>query len=295
MTAILSTFDVTQDIAQDIIKMQLVDALGRIHARVGEGEPCRIVSLVPSITELLCSIGLSSRMVGRTGFCIHPEQVVDSIPKIGGTKDVNIEKIRRLAPTHLVVNIDENEKPTVDTLSSFIPNVIVTHPLSPLDNPPLFRLLGGIFSCENQAESLCSQFEGALASLQQRLLLHQASQRQARAQPNRVLYCIWRDPWMTVSSDTYIARMLELIGWQHWASDSLARYPVFQWNEALLENIDEVLLSSEPYRFTDQNVDALERQIGKPVRLIDGEMLSWYGNRSILGLDYLAKLIGEKA
>ena len=275
--------------------MPLTDALGRIHARVGAGEPCRIVSLVPSITELLCDLGLSSRMVGRTGFCIHPQQAVASIPKVGGTKDVNIEKIRRLAPTHLVVNIDENEKPTVDTLSSFIPNVIVTHPVSPLDNPPLFRLMGGVFGCENKAEILCSQFEAALASLQQRLQLHQASQRQTGAQPNRVLYCIWQDPWLTVSSDTYIARMLELIGWQHWISDSPARYPVFQWNEALLANIDEVLLSSEPYRFTDQHVDALERQIGKPVRLIDGEMLSWYGNRSIQGLDYLAKLIEEIA
>ena len=100
---------------------------------------------------------------------------------------------------------------------------------------------------------------------------------------------------MTVSPDTYIARMLELIGWQHRISDSTARYPVFQWNEALLEHIDEVILSSEPYRFTDQHVDALERQLGKPVRLVDGEMLSWYGNRSIQGLAYLAKLIEEKA
>jgi hypothetical protein len=97
---------------------------------------------------------------------------------------------------------------------------------------------------------------------------------------------------MTVSSDTYIARMLELIGWQHWISDSPARYPEFQWNEALLANIDEVLLSSEPYRFTEQHVDALERQIGKPVRLVDGEMLSWYGSRSIKGLAYLSELAG---
>jgi ABC-type Fe3+-hydroxamate transport system substrate-binding protein len=287
-----ATRDIAHDIAQDIIKMQLIDANGKIHARVGDGAPCRIVSLVPSITELLCELGLAPQLVGRTGFCIHPKQLVAAIPKVGGTKDVNIEKIRRLAPTHLVVNIDENEKPTVDALSSFIPNVIVTHPLSPLDNPPLFRLLGGVFGCDNQAETLCSQFEAALASLQQRLHLHQASQRQTGAKPNRVLYCIWQDPWMTVSSDTYIARMLELIGWQHWISDSPARYPEFQWNEALLANIDEVLLSSEPYRFTEHHVDALERQIGKPVRLVDGEMLSWYGSRSIKGLAYLSELAG---
>lgn len=274
--------------------MQLTDAIGRTQARVREGEPCRIVSLVPSITELLCDLGLASRIVGRTGFCIHPQQAVASIPKVGGTKDVNIEKIRRLAPTHLVVNIDENEKPTVDTLSSFIPNVIVTHPVSPLDNPPLFRLMGGVFDCEHEAETLCTQFDAGLQRLQQQLQLNHALQQRGAVQPHRVLYCIWQDPWMTVSCDTYIARMLELIGWQHWISDSPARYPVFQWNEALLANIDEVILSSEPYRFTDQHVDALERQIGKPVRLVDGEMLSWYGSRSIQGLAYLGGLAAGK-
>lgn len=274
--------------------MHLTDAIGRAHVRIGVGEPCRIVCLVPSITELLCDLGLSSHIVGRTGFCIHPQQAVATIPKIGGTKDVNIEKIRQLAPTHLVVNRDENEKPTVDMLSSFIPNVIVTHPLSPLDNPPLFRMLGGVFGCEHEAEMLCTQFDAALQRLQQQLPLNQVSQQRRKMQQHRVLYCIWQDPWMTVSRDTYIARMLDLIGWQHWVSDSLARYPVFQWNEALLANIDEVLLSSEPYRFTDQHVDALERQIGKPVRLIDGEMLSWYGSRAIQGLAYLGQLAEGK-
>ncbi len=98
---------------------------------------------------------------------------------------------------------------------------------------------------------------------------------------------------MTVSRDTYIARMLELIGWQHWVSDSQTRYPIFQWNEALLADIDEVILSSEPYRFTDQHADTLERQIGKPVRLVDGERLSWYGSRSIKGLEYLGELVED--
>jgi ABC-type Fe3+-hydroxamate transport system substrate-binding protein len=275
-------------------KMQLIDAIGRKHERIGAGEPCRIVSLVPSITELLCDLGLSSHIVGRTGFCIHPQQVVANIPKVGGTKDVNSEKIRQLAPTHLVVNIDENEKPTVDALSSFIPNVIVTHPVSPLDNPPLFRLMGGVFGCENEAEALCAQFDTALQRLQRQLQLNQRSQQRGSVYPHRVLYCIWQDPWMTVSPDTYIARMLELIGWQHRIPDSTARYPVFQWNEELLANIDEVILSSEPYRFTDQHVDALERQIGKPVRLVDGEMLSWYGSRAIKGLAYLGQLAEGK-
>src|SRR6476659_2450979 len=114
--------------------MKLVDALGVEHTPLAAHETPRIVSLVPSLTELLCDLGLAGCLVGRTGFCIHPAATVRAIPKVGGTKDVNIEKIRRLAPTHLVVNIDENEKPAVDTLAAFIPSVIVTHPLAPRDN-----------------------------------------------------------------------------------------------------------------------------------------------------------------
>ena len=134
----------------------LRDAIGVEHPRVDAAQECRIVSLVPSVTELICALGLAPALVGRTGFCIHPRLTLEPIPKIGGTKDVNIDKIRQLAPTHLLVNIDENEKPTVDTLSRFVPNVIVTHPVAPEDNLSLYRLLGGIFGKEREAESLCA-------------------------------------------------------------------------------------------------------------------------------------------
>jgi len=270
--------------------MSLVDATGNRHFRISTAGECRIVSLVPSLTELLCDLGLAGQIVGRTGFCIHPQQAVASIPKVGGTKDVNIEKIRRLSPTHLIVNIDENEKPTVDALAEFVPTIIVTHPLSPLDNPDLFRLFGGIFGREQEAETLCRQFDTALADLRHATRNHAHASSEA-SHPNRVLYCIWQDPWMTVSRDTYIARMLELIGWQQWASPLSQRYPTFEWTQSLINDIDEVILSSEPYRFTEQHVDALERQIGKPVRLVDGEMLSWYGSRAIRGLEYVSSLV----
>ena len=263
----------------------LTDAIGVEHQRVPEGQACRIVSLVPSITELICALGLAPLLVGRTGFCIHPKHTLAPIPKIGGTKDVNIEKIRQLAPTHLVVNIDENEKPTVDQLSRIVPTVIVTHPLAPEDNRSLYRLLGGMFNREQEADALCQRFDEALTALQT------AQSRQGSPVPHRVLYCIWQDPWMTVSRDTYIARMLSLIGWQQWASASEARYPTFRWHADLLNEIDEILLSSEPYRFTESHVDALEQQTGKPVRLVDGEMLSWYGSRAVEGLGYLRSLM----
>lgn len=273
----------------------LLDAIGQAHTPTHA--PARIACLVPSITELLCDLGLTEQLVARTGFCIHPKTALEKIPKVGGTKDVKLEALRALAPTHVIVNIDENEKPTVDALRAFVPHIIVTHPCAPQDNLALYRLLGGIFQREAAAEALCTRLEAALARLS--------------SQPwpaRRVLYAIWQDPWMTVAPPTYIAQMLALVNWQTWpqrAEDltacdaglcdapsptTLPRYPSFRWRDALVEQLDMVLLSSEPYRFTESHCDALERQIGKPVLLVDGEMLSWYGSRAIAGLDYLGAL-----
>ena len=255
----------------------LVDALGVAHLPAPDA---RIVSLVPSITELLCDLGLAPQLVGRTGFCIHPESLVAAIPKVGGTKDVNIEKIRKLAPTHLVVNIDENEKPTVEALAEFVPNIVVTHPVAPVDNLALARLMGGIFNAETAAERWCAEFEAEHARLRS----------MAPGLPVRVLYCIWQDPWMSVSADTYIARMLAELGWQLPALPDPARYPRFAWSDALVAGLDAVLLSTEPYRFTESHADALEKQLGIPVFLVDGEMMSWYGSRALAGLRYLHTL-----
>ena len=254
----------------------LIDALGQAHRPAPDA---RIVSLVPSITELLCDLGLASQLVGRTGFCIHPKAVVADIPKVGGTKDVNLEKIRKLAPTHVVVNIDENEKPTVDALAQFVPHVVVTHPLVPQDNLALARLMGGIFGAREKAEAWCAAFAEELARL-----------RALPAGPARtVLYCIWQDPWMSVSKDTYIAAMLAELGWRV-PGLGAARYPRFEWSEALVDGLDAVLLSTEPYRFTEAHADALEKQVGIPVLLVDGEMMSWYGSRALAGLRYLREV-----
>ena len=256
--------------------MAYTDALGTVH----HADPtARIVSLVPSITELLCDLGLAAQIVGRTGFCIHPWDTVQPIPKVGGTKDVNLDKIRQLAPTHVVMNIDENEKPTADALAEFVPHIVVTHPLRPYDNLALARLMGGVFCREQQAADWCAAFEAEYARLQAA----------PKGLPQTMLYCIWQDPWMTISHDTYIARMLEEIGWR--VPDlGAVRYPEFRWSSELIDGIDGVLLSSEPYRFTEAHADVLERQIGKPVLLVDGEMMSWYGSRSLQGLKYLREL-----
>ena len=254
-----------------------VDALGTAHRPVGD--EARIVSLVPSITELLCDLGLSERLVGRTTFCVHPREKMADIPRVGGTKTPKLERMRGLRPTHVIVNIDENDRETVEEIARFVPHVIVTHPLSPCDNLDLYRLMGHVFGAEAAAERLCRAFSDAL---------HRLRERAAGLEPLRVLYLIWRRPWMTISRSTYISRVLELVGWQS-VGGSEIRYPEIALGPELARDIDLLLLSSEPYPFKSRHVEEVRAELGPgpAVELIDAEMVSWYGSRAIAGLDYL--------
>jgi ABC-type Fe3+-hydroxamate transport system substrate-binding protein len=257
----------------------LRDALGIVHAPAA-GAP-RIVCLVPSLTELLCDFGLAGSLVGRSGFCIHPRGAVKRIPKMGGTKDANIEKIRAVAPTHLIVNVDENRREQVDELARFIPHVAVTHPLVPEDNLELFRLFGGLFRREAEAARFAADFRAAREELR----------RAAECLPReRVLYLVWKDPWMTVARNTYISAMLAEAGWDTLPEQSEARYPETDAVSQGLTLIDRVLLPTEPYRFTERHLAEAADRFGAPARLIDGEMVSWYGSRAAAGLRYLARL-----
>jgi ABC-type Fe3+-hydroxamate transport system substrate-binding protein len=238
----------------------------------------RIVCLVPSITELVCDLGLADELVGRTGFCIHPWETVRRIPKVGGTKDIKLERIRELAPTHAIVNVDENRREDADALAEFVPHIVVTHPLGPLDNLDLYRLLGATFDREAQAARLCEEFERALDEVRGRTWA-----------PKDVLYLIWRDPWMAVAPDTYIAQMLALVGWRSHPLHSEDRYPTVDL-EQCAGRVDRVLLSSEPYHFRERHIGEVAAAVpGAEVSLIDGEMTSWYGSRAIQGLEYLAR------
>lgn len=236
----------------------------------------RIVSLVPSITELVCELGLADRLVGRTGFCVHPKPVLKAIPKVGGTKSVNLDKVKALRPTHVIVNVDENTKETADALAEFVPNVIVTHPLAPLDNLALYRQIGDAFGARDRADALCARFKTEYGKI--------LGQRFKRRQ---VLYLVWKDPWMTVSRDTYISRTLALVGLQTLPATADARYP--KLGNLDVKGAELILLSSEPYRFTEKHRRALEKRQALPVQLVDAEMTSWYGPRAIAGLGYLAE------
>lgn len=267
----------------------------------------RIVSLVPSLTELLLDLGLAPYLVGRTGFCVHPANLVGAITKVGGTKAVQLDKIQTLAPSHVVVNVDENERPTVEALKLWVPHIVVTHPQGPLDNLALIDQMVDAFKDAdglhpNHRTDLLGKAEQLKTALTQRLM--QLQHRPLPTTEQRILYLIWRDPWMTVARDTYISRMLALIGWQTWPAaqggngidtPGAARYPALQGDESWLKQIDKVLLSSEPYSFGMQHVLEVREWMRSQgaqaqVQLVDGELLSWYGSRALAGLDYLGTL-----
>jgi len=252
----------------------------------------RIASLVPSLTELVCALGLAGRLVARTGWCIHPAAALARVPKVGGTKTVNLPKLRRLAPTHVLVNVDENRRETVEALRGWgeaAPAIVVTHPLGPEDNPALVAQLAAVFDGEPgvaaRADALCRALAAELEATR-------PDGRPAR----RVLYLIWHDPWMTVARDTYISRMLARIGWRtlpavEGGPAGAARYPPLVGDEPWLAHVERVLLSSEPFAFDDRHVSAAQALCpGATVERVDGELLSWYGARAVAGLAYLRAL-----
>jgi len=259
----------------------LIDAAGRAHAPAGAH--ARIACFVPSITELMVDLGLAGRLVARTRYCIHPAEVVQDIPAIGGTKKVSLTKLKAIAPTHAILNIDENTREMDAALRAFVPHVIVTHPNAPADVPALIGLLGGIFGRAPEAEAMCAAFQAAYDRLRAEA---------AELPAKRVCYFCWKDPWMTVSRDTYIARSLALINWRTLGHRDDTRYPEIAVDETLLRAADLFLFSTEPYAFTNAHAAAFAAAHGLPperCRVIDGEYASWYGSRAIAAMRYLGE------
>jgi len=255
----------------------------------------RIASLVPSVTELVVALGLGDRLVARTGWCIHPAEALAGVPKVGGTKTVNLAKLRRLAPTHVLVNVDENRRETVEAIRAWgdaAPEIVVTHPLRPEDNLALVGQLAAVFAglpdVAARADALCTALARELAATEP-----------AGRPERKVLYLIWHDPWMTVARDTYLSRMLARIGWQtlpalEGGAAGAARYPRLAGDEPWLGSVERVLLSSEPFAFEAHHVAAAQALCpGAEVRRVDGELLSWYGARAIAGLAYLRALADD--
>ena len=255
---------------------QITDDAGQTHDPAHKG--ARILSLVPSLTELLFEMELSENLIGRTSFCVHPQIMVNTVPSVGGTKRINMEKVAALKPTHALVNIDETPKQMADTLATMGITVVVTHPIEAADNRNLFDLMGALFDRTSQARALTARFDAALGDFDDI--------------PTRrtALYLIWKAPWMTISQDTYISRFLSAGGWRTIPHNPTIRYPEIEIDNSLLNQVDDILFSSEPFTFTDAHISAFKATFpnhSEKVRRIDAEMVSWYGSRAIQGLSYL--------
>ncbi len=263
-----------------------------------QADAVRIVSLVPSLTELVCALGLGEHLVGRTGFCIHPASALSKVPKLGGTKQVNEAQLLELRPTHLIVNKDENELPLVERLAKVIPHILITHPIHVEDNFNLFRQFARSFGeVPGVIEAADKLSQGLQHALDENELALSHFKKEA------VLYLIWKKPWMSIATNTYISSMLRTVAWQSHTTTQQAqaglaevgatRYPSLGNDEVFSAPVDRILLSSEPYRFQERHAQAMKAELRfdsrATVHVIDGELCSWYGPRAIQGLKYLLK------
>lgn len=241
----------------------------------------RIVSLVPSLTELLADLGLRQNIVGITKFCVHPKDLRQTAAVIGGTKNVRAEKIKSLSPDIIIANKEENTPEIVTALEHIAP-VWVTDIANERDNVAMIADFGKIFNRQEAAADLISR-----TSLEQEKLSSVKNQFPAK----KVLYLIWKNPYMAAGSGTYIDAMLRINGFENYCANEM-RYP-----EIDLQNLSEsaapdlVFLSSEPYPFKENDRRELEVLFpSTKVVLVDGEMFSWYGSRAIKAIAYFQKL-----
>lgn len=238
----------------------------------------RIISTVPSITELLYDLGLSDEVVGITKFCVHPTQWYKTKERIGGTKSLNIAKIKELSPTHIICNKEENVEDQIEQLRA-CSSIHLTDIKSPEDNLELITALGILTNKRMTAIRLRSQLEAALKKLQNKT-------------EQSALYLIWKDPYMTIGVDTYIHAVMEKIGLTNIISET--RYPQITLEQIRSLEPEVILLSSEPYPFKEQHrLEFSELFPSTKVYLVDGEAFSWYGTRLIKKASYLKELLGN--
>ena len=227
----------------------------------------RIVSLVPSLTELLFDLGLKNKIVGRTRFCIHPKDKIESVEIIGGTKNPNIPKIIELKPDLIIANKEENRLEDVHELKKFS-DVLVTE-IKTIDD--------AIHAIQKISEKTGSIQRGEEIINDIKKLLSQIPP----TKPLRTAYFIWKKPWMTIGNDTYIHDVMKRYGLENIFGDE-SRYPEITLQEIKNRKADIVLLSSEPYPFSNKHIQEITKELSNTnVMLVNGEWFSWYGSRMI--------------
>ena len=232
--------------------------------------PKRIISLVPSQTEFLVDVGAS--VVGRTKFCIHPADRVTQIPIVGGTKNFRMEVIEKLQPDLIIGNKEENYQEGIEELAGKYP-VWMSDIASLEDAFEMMDLLGEYCGEKEAADHLLEECRTSIRSVR-------------KSQSGKVLYLIWRDPWMAAGRSTFIDQMLSHLGYQNVAMGD--RYPILTNDEIRQLSPEIILLSSEPFPFREKHLEEIKKSFPQSeVRLVDGELYSWYGSRLRHWADHL--------
>ena len=223
----------------------------------------RIISLVPSITKTLFDLGLGNHdLVGRTKFCIHPENLVKNIPIVGGTKNLNIDNIKSLKPDLILANKEENTKEQIEELQQFF-RVWVSDISNLKDNENFLWELGMTLKQNKKAEEINKKIESIFIQFKGN-------------QTKKVAYLIWQNPYMTIGGDTFIDEILEKIGFENIFKDQ-KRYPEINLED--IKDADYLFLSTEPFPFNEKHVLELQELLPKmKILLVDGEAFSWFGS-----------------
>ena len=235
----------------------------------------RIVSLVPSITESLFDFGLTEmEVVGRTKFCIHPKTLITKVPVIGGTKNLNLDKIKALKPDLIIANKEENEKLQIEELGKYF-EIWLTNIENLQDNQNFLTELGTLLNKQELALNFNEKINVIFDSSKE-------------LSPKKVAYLIWKNPYMTVGSDTFIHEIIEKLGFTNLFEDS-KRYPEISVNQ--MKEAEYVFLSSEPFPFQQKHIDELQKELpDSKIILVDGEAFSWYGTHLSRCGDYFKTL-----
>ncbi len=245
----------------------------------------KIISLVPSITLLLCDLELEQSIVARTKFCILPAEKVKKIPTIGGTKNVDITKIKILQPTIIFATKEENEKQDIQQLKQDF-NVVIFDVKNLEDNYKMIAKIGKLTNTDTKANEIIEQTKLNF------ILLKKYSDALKAYRTLSTLYLIWRKPYMTIGKDTFIHSMLEEIGLKNMFGHQ-TRYPIIQnLQTSYFAKCQLVLLSSEPYPFAKQHIKEIQEQLpNAKILLVDGEYFSWYGSKILNAPFYFQDLI----